>query len=35
VLEPDDQVTVKSDVLSSLDISLSILEMSWYGAYKD
>ena len=28
VLEPDDQVTVKSDVLNSLDISLSILEMS-------
>ena len=27
VLEPDDQVTVKSDVLNSLDVSLSILEM--------
>ena len=28
VLEPDDEVNVKSDVLNSLDISLSILEMS-------
>jgi hypothetical protein len=27
VLEPDDAVTVKSDVLNSLDVSLSILEM--------
>jgi hypothetical protein len=28
VLEPDDAVTVKSDVLNSLDVSLSILEMT-------
>ena len=28
VLEPDDEVTVKSDVLNSLDVSLSILEMT-------
>ena len=28
VLEPDDEVNVKSDVASSLDVSLSILEMS-------
>ena len=28
VLEPDDVVTVKSDVLNSLDVSLSILEMT-------
>lgn len=28
VLEPQDEVNVKSDVASSLDVSLSILEMS-------
>jgi len=28
VLEPDDEVNVKSDVVSSLDVSLSILEMT-------
>jgi hypothetical protein len=28
VLEPDDEVNVKSDVLNSLDVSLSILEMT-------
>ena len=28
VLEPDDEVNVKSDVTSSLDVSLSILEMT-------
>jgi hypothetical protein len=28
VLEPNDIVTVKSDVISSLDVSLSILEMT-------
>ena len=28
VLEPDDEVNVKSDVASSLDVSLSILEMT-------
>lgn len=28
VLEPQDEVNVKSDVLNSLDVSLSILEMS-------
>lgn len=28
VLEPQDEVNVKSDVVSSLDVSLSILEMT-------
>jgi len=28
VLEPQDEVNVKSDVSSSLDVSLSILEMT-------
>ena len=28
ILEPDDEVNVKSDVVSSLDVSLSILEMT-------
>jgi len=28
VLEPQDEVNVKSDVLNSLDVSLSILEMT-------
>ena len=28
VLEPDDEVNVKSDVSNSLDVSLSILEMT-------
>lgn len=28
VLEPDDEINVKSDVASSLDVSLSILEMT-------
>lgn len=28
ILEPQDEVNVKSDVLSSLDVSLSILEMT-------
>jgi len=28
ILEPQDEVNVKSDVVSSLDVSLSILEMT-------